>query len=75
MISIKPKSYKVIDEVDDGFNGFNNVVEMESTFENEVKEYVIKNKPLLINKYNRCNFNIWSIINKRWCMYTKKFIC
>ena len=48
MTSIKPKSYNVVDEVDDSINGFSNVAETAPSFENEVKQYVNKNKPSVI---------------------------
>ena len=48
MTSINSKSYNVVDEVNDSYIGFSNVAETVSSFENEVKEYVIKNKPLVV---------------------------
>ena len=48
MTSIKPKSYNVVDEVDDSINGFSNVAETAPSFENEVKQYVNKNKSSVI---------------------------
>ena len=45
MFHMKAKSYKVVDEF---VNNSSNVAETESSFENEVKEYVSKNTPLVV---------------------------